>query len=201
MPTFIPQWSTPIFLTLYSNVHTKNHTLRLDSQVSRCIYKTVLNLTQFWVNLLSRYILIVLKTKDICEALNIKRHHLRAWTDTLKPYCNQSTQERSARKFDTGDLLFFAVIQHIESKFGVSTLALSDVSQCIHDTIRSPRIMNTHELIFLDIDSKKCLIADRLNMGVEGLLINIAPAKNVVCEFLGVMPTQSQLHLGLARVS
>jgi len=145
--------------------------------------------------------LIVLKTKDICAALNIKRHQLRAWTDVLPPYCNQHTQERSARKFDTGDLMFFATIKHIEDKFGITIPVLSDMSKSIYDTIRNPRVMSNQELIFIDIESKKCIFADTLEQKAEGLLIDTTHAKNLVCGFLGLMPTQSELHLGLARVS
>jgi hypothetical protein len=153
------------------------------------------------VSLLSRLNLIVLKTKDICEALKIKRHQLRAWTEALQPYCNQSTQERSARKFDTGDLLFFAVIQYVERKFGISISVLSEASQSLNDLIRSPRIMNDKEVIFLDIESKRYLMADTVEQGVEGIYIDSSKAKKLVCNFLGVIPNQSQFYLGLAKVS
>jgi hypothetical protein len=142
-----------------------------------------------------------LKTKDICAALGIKRHHLRTWTDALQPYCVQCTQERSARKFDTGDLLFFATIKHIEDKFGIPVPALSEISKSIYDTIRSPRIMSNQELIYLDFESSSCDFADSLEQKTEGLLIDTTSAKNLVCGFLGLIPTQSELHLGLARVS
>ncbi|TMO41923.1 MULTISPECIES: hypothetical protein [unclassified Pseudoalteromonas] len=149
----------------------------------------------------SQAVLIVLKTKDICSALTIKRHHLRMWTDTLQPYCSQNTQERSARKFDTGDLMYFATIKHIEDKFGIPVSKLSDISKSIYDTIRSPRIMSSQELIYLNFESNKCLFADSLEKKAEGLLIDTTCVKNLVCEFLGLIPKQSELHLGLTRVS
>ncbi len=143
----------------------------------------------------------VLKTKDICEALDIKRHQLRAWTDALAPYSNQTTHARSARRFDTGDLMFFATVQHIEKKFGLSISVFAKLSQCIYDTIRAPRTINDNERIFLDINSQRYLIADTLDTHAEGVLINIAPVKKLVGDFLGLTPTQEQIHFGLAKVS
>lgn len=123
------------------------------------------------------------------------------WTDTLQPYCNHNTQERSARKFDTGDLLFFATIKHIEDKFGIPVSGLSDISKSLYDTIRSPRILSNQELIYLNFDTNKCLFADSIETKAEGILIDTTCAKNLVCGFLGLIPTQSELHLGLTRVS
>jgi hypothetical protein len=145
--------------------------------------------------------LTVLKTKDICEALDLKRHQLRAWTDALAPYSKQTTHARSARRFDTGDLLFFATVQHIEKKFGLSISVFAKLSQCIYDTVRSPRTINDHERIFLDINSQRCFITDTLDDNAEGILIDIAPVKKLVSGFLGLTPTQEQMHFGLAKVS
>lgn len=90
----------------------------------------------------------------------------------MLPYCNQSTQERSARKFDTGDLLFFATIKHIEGKFGIPASALSEISKSIYDTIRSPRIMSDQQLIYLDFESNSCAFTDSLEKKTKGLLID-----------------------------
>ena len=54
--------------------------------------------------------------------------------------------------------------------------------------------MNDQEVIFLDIDNKRCLMADAVEKDVEGIFIDSTTAKNLVCNFLGVIPTQFQLH-------
>jgi hypothetical protein len=145
--------------------------------------------------------LITLKTKDICEALGIKKHQLRACTDLLEPFSSMGTNERSARKYDTGDLLFFAVVFQLESEFGLSIRSMSKYSRSLYETLRSPKNLGKIDRIFVDIESNACSWAEERLLVEQGIVFDPSKAERVVCEYLGVMPSQSNLQFGFSLVS
>ncbi len=143
---------------------------------------------------------VTLKTKDLCEALSIGRHQLRIWTDTLAPYSAQTTKARSARCYDPADLLFFAVIKHIDDIFGLAVQSMARFSNDLYVCIREPQSLTIQPYIFINIVNNQCERLD-LNMSSrEGIIVDIQPAQLRVCQFLGLSPQQSQLQLGLVKV-
>jgi len=143
---------------------------------------------------------ITLKTKDLCEALGVGRHQLRAWTDTLPPYSEQKTKARSARRYEPADLLFFSVIKHISEVFGLTPNAMARFSNELYVCVREPQSLTNETLFFISVTDNKC---ERLNMNMvsrEGFIVDIQPAYSLACQFLGLSPQQSQLQLGLVKV-
>ena len=143
---------------------------------------------------------VTLKTKDLCEALSIGRHQLRVWTDMLPPYSVQKTKARSARCYDPADLLFFAVIKHIDDVFGLTLQSMARFSNELYFCIREPQSLTGQSYIFISVADDKC---ERLSINMssrEGIIVDIQSAQLRVCQFLGLSPQQSQLQLGLVKV-
>ncbi|PCJ99984.1 MAG: hypothetical protein COA45_03995 [Zetaproteobacteria bacterium] len=144
---------------------------------------------------------ITLKTKDICEALEIGRHQLRAWTDTLPPYCYRKTKERSAYRYDSVDLVYFAVIKHIINNFGLSLSYIGGFSDALYSCIREPQSLTSHSFIFISEQGRKCGRLNPDGVNVEGLIVDLQPAQTLVYQFLGLPSQQTQLQLGLVKVN
>ncbi len=145
--------------------------------------------------------IITLKTKDICGALSVGRHQLRAWTNDLLPYRLQQTKERSARRFQPADLLFFAVIKHLTEEFGLSLSFIERFSAELYECIREPHSLIAENFLFISNSGYKCEKLDKDNVVGEGIVVDIHLAQDVVCRFLGLSTRQTQLQLGLVKVN
>lgn len=145
--------------------------------------------------------MITLKTKDICEALGIKKHQLRSWTESLEPFSSMSTNERSARKYDTGDLLFFAVVFQLERNFGLSLKSIMKFSLSLYETLHAPKKVEQRRNIFVDIEKSDCKWLNGSMSPRQGIVFDTTEAEAVVCKFLGVTPSQSNLQFGFSLVS
>lgn len=143
---------------------------------------------------------IILKTKDICEALSIGRHQLRIWTDTLPPYNKQQTTARSARRYDSADLLFFAVVKHLEDTFTLSPQAISRFSSELNRAIRQPQGLTTHSYLFISAEKNECKRLENSITPQEGIIVDVKSAQMLVCKFLGISVQQPELQLGLVKV-
>tara|TARA_R110001592_G_scaffold319724_4_gene597508 strand:- start:3846 stop:4292 length:447 start_codon:yes stop_codon:yes gene_type:complete len=144
---------------------------------------------------------IKIKTKDICDALGVGRHQLRSWTDTLAPYCDRETKERSASRYDSGDLLFFAAIQHISETFGVSLSYMARFSESLYSCIREPKGLTDTPFVFISDKSHKCERLRSSKVDQEGVLVDLQIAQNLVYQYLGLSTQQTQLQLGLVKVN
>ncbi|MFC1750512.1 MerR family transcriptional regulator [Pseudomonadota bacterium] len=143
---------------------------------------------------------VVLKTKDICEALSIGRHQLRIWTDILSPYNKQQTKARSARHYTPADLLFFAVINHLEDTFGLTPQVISRFSNELSSCIREPQSLVIDTFFFINVEKNVCERLDNRVSAKEGIIVDIKPAQMLVCEFLGLSVQQPQFQFGLVKV-
>ncbi len=144
---------------------------------------------------------ITIKTKDICDALNIGRHQLRAWTNTLAPFCNRETKARSAYRYDSADLLYFALIKHITENFGLSLPFISRFSEKLYSCIREPRSLARPPFLFISEQGNCCEQLSLEKIDREGFIIDVTLAQTLVYQFLGLSPQQAQLPLGLVEVS
>ena len=145
---------------------------------------------------------IKITTKDICAALDIGRHQLRSWTDILTPFSKRITKERSACRYDFGDLLFLAVIKHIHCSLGISLPFIAEFSESLYDCIREPQDIAASPFVFINIREKNCvrMLSDKILH--EGILVDLLPAQEQVYKFLGISAQQqAQLQLGLVKVN
>lgn len=144
---------------------------------------------------------ITLKTKDICDALAIGRHQLRTWTGTLPPYCRRTTKARSAFRYDSADLLYFALIKHLTENFGLSLSFVARFSEALYSCVRVPQSLTLHPFIFIGDQGSTCIRSNLDNIDREGFIVNLQPAQTLVYQFLGLSPQQTQLQLGLMKVN
>lgn len=143
---------------------------------------------------------ITLKTKDICEALNIGRHQLRTWVDNLPPYANHPKAERSASRYTPADLLNFAVIKHLTEQYALSLPFLSKCSESLYSCIREPQSLTSGRFVFITAHgtSHFTIALDRVLQ--EGIVVDLRPPQALVYQYLGISPQQAQLQLGLVKV-
>lgn len=131
--------------------------------------------------------------KDVCLALGgISRSRIHAWTQ-FKPFSLIETSERSARRFNSADLLTLAVIQSLEDTFGLRSRQLSMFSQGIHQYLSEPRAIKPVEMVFIRLCDGQVL---PLNMADEaGYILDMAWERDRINIFLGVLSPQGQLPL------
>lgn len=131
--------------------------------------------------------------KDVCLALGgISRSRIHVWTQ-FKPFSLIETSERSARRFNSADLLTLAVIQSLEETFGLRSRQLSMFSQGIHQYLSEPRAIKPVEMVFIRLCDGQVL---PLNMADEaGYILDMAWERDRINIFLGILSPQGQLPL------
>ncbi|MCU7940859.1 MAG: hypothetical protein KZQ74_01405 [gamma proteobacterium symbiont of Bathyaustriella thionipta] len=143
---------------------------------------------------------ITLKTKDICEALEVGRHQLRSWVDNLAPYSNRTKKERSACKYDSSDLLYFSVVKHMIEKFSLPLSFIAGFSEALYFCIREPQSLTSHPFIFITDQGESCTRITLDKVSQEGIVVDLQPAQLHIYQFLGLSTQQTQLQLGLMGV-
>jgi len=138
---------------------------------------------------------IQLTTKDVCYAINVPRHVLRRWVLNLSPFSEADTRARSARRFDAGDLLFFAVVHQLETEYGLCLDGLQRISKGIMSFLKGPHAMV--RFVFLDLESGQVdPLGDRMSPRA-GLVVDLDPAYRLVAHYLGWPGDSRQLPLNL----
>lgn len=133
--------------------------------------------------------------KDVCRALGgVSRSRIHTWTQ-LEPFSDADTLERSARKFNSADLLTLATLQTLEDSFGLRGRQLANFSKKIHQYLAEPKTISTVELIFIRLSDGQILSAHIDNINEPGYIIDIAKERERINIFLGVQPYQTQLPL------
>ena len=138
---------------------------------------------------------IQLTAKDVCEALNVPRHTLRRWVESLSPFLEADIRARSARRYDAGDLLFFAVVQQLETQYGLRLGALQRISDSMLDFLKGPRTMVRFVFIYLQSGQ-----LEPLGNGIPlqaGFVVDLDPAYRLVAHYLDWPDDSGQLPLGL----
>lgn len=145
---------------------------------------------------------IILKAKDICDALDLKRHQLRSWIKQLAPYSQRELKERSAAKYDSADLLYFSVVKHLIEKFHLPLSSISGFSESLYVCMREPQSLGAEQFIFISRqqDEKTCVRLSLDKISNEGIAVNLQAAQSRVYQFLGLPPQQTHLQLGLMGV-
>ena len=144
---------------------------------------------------------IKITTKDICTALELGRHQLRSWTETLAPYSQRETKERSASRYDFGDLLFFAVVKHIHDSFGISIQFIAGLSESLYTCVREPQDPDLSPFVFISVNANRCVRVIPEEISQEGIVVDLQPAQAQIYKYLGISTQQqAQLQLGLVKV-
>jgi len=145
---------------------------------------------------------IKITTKDICTALELGRHQLRSWTEALAPYALRETKERSASRYDFGDLFFFAVVKHIHDSLGISIQSIAGFSESLYSCVREPQDPDSTPFVFISVSAHECIRVISEEVTQEGIIVDLQPAQTQVYKFLGISTQQqAQLQLGLVKVN
>jgi hypothetical protein len=143
--------------------------------------------------------MLKLTVKDICAALGVPRHRVRAWTQ-LPPFRDQPTNARSARRFDILELLLMAILQSLEDNYGIRHSALEKAAPAIMRFLSRPRDSNDGDSAYLDISSWQMQpVTPELALHA-GLIIDVERERERVVKFLGLGPVQGELLLGPVTV-
>ncbi len=139
--------------------------------------------------------MLKLTAKDVCAALGVQKHRVRAWT-SLPPFHHRPTRARSARHFDTLDLLLMAILQSLEDVHGIRPSALEKVAAALMRFLSQPRGLHSGTIAHLDVSTWEVHLVTSKSVLRPGLIIDVQQERNRVAEFLGVRHVQRELPLG-----
>jgi hypothetical protein len=139
--------------------------------------------------------MLKLTVKDICAALDVPRHRIRAWTQ-LSPFRDRPTYARSARRFDTLDLLLMAILQSLEDAYGIRTASLAQVAPAVMRFLTQPRGTHSNAIAYLDISTWEVKPVTPDLILQAGLIIDIERERDRIAAFLGLRHMQGEFHLG-----
>lgn len=143
--------------------------------------------------------MLKLTAKDICAALGVQKHRVRAWTK-LPPFLHRPTRARSARRFDTVDLLLMAILQSLEDIHGIRPSALEKIAAALMRFLSQPRGLHFGTVAYLDVATWEIHPVTSKFTLRPGLIIDVQQERNRVAEFLGVRHVQGELPLGPVAV-
>lgn len=141
---------------------------------------------------------LYITAKSIREALDVKPHQLRRWLEALPPYVNQHTEERSARRFTAGDLIFLALVQELETRYGLTLSAISRFSRSLYTVVHGPK--RYQRFIFLELENNACHPIEEMPPASAGFVLDLEPAHIRVANVFSIPTSQSELFLGLTEV-
>lgn len=137
--------------------------------------------------------MLKLTRKDICAALQVPEHRIRAWMGRL-PFKVQSTAARKARIFDVTDLVLLAIAQTLEDKYHLSGDGLDNILPALNIFLRQPQ--RSTGMLFINIQNWNIEIATPEICQESGIWIDIVPDQDRVACYLGLTPEQTELALG-----
>lgn len=143
--------------------------------------------------------MIKLTRKDVCAALDVPQHRIRAWMDR-EPFVSRSSAARKARLFDTTDLLLLATAQTLEDRFKLKNEALDQILPALNTFLLRPQRSGSG-LILIDINDGSVKAASALDDLHPGFLLDLSPERERVMRYLGMAPVQGELGLGLLPVN
>lgn len=143
--------------------------------------------------------MIKLTRKDVCAALDVPQHRIRAWMER-EPFVSRSSAARKARLFDTTDLLLLAVAQTLEDRYRLRNEGLDRMLPALNAFLLRPQRSGSG-LILVDLDNGVVKTASALDDLCPGLLIDLIPERERVMRYLGLTPVQGELGLGLLPVN
>ena len=139
--------------------------------------------------------MIKLTVKDICAALGVPKHRVRAWSQ-LPPFRDRPTHARSARHFNTLDLLLMAILQSLEDAYGIRPSSLAQAAPAIMRFLSRPRGTHYDAIAYLDVSNWEVEPVTPESILGAGLIIDVERERDRVAEFLGLRHVQRELPLG-----
>jgi len=143
--------------------------------------------------------MLKLTRKDICAALEVPEHRIRAWMG-LKPFSTQSTAARKARAFDVTDLILLAIAQTLEDNYHLKNDGLDHILPALNAFLRRPQSGNQSNMLFINTQNWTVQTTTSDVIYETGILIDILPAQERITQYLGLTPAQSELALGLLPI-
>ena len=143
--------------------------------------------------------MLKLTRKDICAALEVPEHRIRAWMGR-KPFSTQSTAARKARAFDVTDLILLAIAQTLEDKYHIKGDGLDYILPALNNFLRRPQSSNQSSMLFINTQNWTVQTAIPDIIYETGILIDVLPDQERITRYLGLTPAQSELALGLLPI-
>ncbi len=140
--------------------------------------------------------MLKLTRKDICAALQVPEHRIRAWM-SRQPFNAHSTAARKARAFDVTDLILLAIAQTLEDKYHLRGDGLDNILPALNSFLRRPQHSNDSGMLFINAQNWSIQAATPEIYQKPGLVIDILPDQERVTRYLGLTPAQAELALGL----
>jgi len=141
-----------------------------------------------------------LTRKDICAALQVPEHRIRAWM-ARQPFKARSTAARKARAFDVTDLILLAITQTLEDKYHLKGNGLDSILPALNNFLRRPQYSNESGMLFINTQNWSIQTATPEIYREPGIVIDILPDQERVTRYLGLTPAQAELALGLLPMS
>ena len=142
--------------------------------------------------------MLKLTRKDICSALQVPEHRMRAWMER-EPFKSRATSARKARVFDTTDLTLLAIAQTLEDRYKLRGDGLDKILPGLNTHLRGPQSAK-EGYIFINICDWNIQDASSGTYLEPGLLIDVLPDQERVTRYLGLTQPQAELALGLRPV-
>ncbi len=144
--------------------------------------------------------MLKLTAKDVCAALGVPKHRVRVWA-SLPPFSARPTRARSARRFDTADLLLMAILQSLEDTYGMRPSYLEQAATALMQFLSQPRGINSGAVAYLDVSNWEVQPIAAKSSLRAGLLIDVQRERDRVAKFLGLKHVQGELLLGPVAVA
>lgn len=149
---------------------------------------------------------VKLTAKDVCELTGWSRDQLRGVLEELPPYRDWKSSERVARQFSASDLMFFALVAHLEQTICLRRSAIQQVALALRELLSKPVALNNDGIVFIGLTPPRVEFLAGSPPSESGILVRLAPVARRVHEFFGVHVVegphkQVTLKLGPAVVS
>lgn len=123
---------------------------------------------------------------DICSALGVQKHDVRAWL-RLPPYRERQVKARSARKFTQTELVYFALITQLHIELGMSPRALARSTAALHELVMSR--LEPHKVILINVQLGTAAYLGAGAPAASGVVLAVTPAIERVQNYLlGELP-------------
>lgn len=144
---------------------------------------------------------IVLTRRHILDALEVKPHVFRKWTERLEPYRSQPTKVRVSREFNRRDLLFFCVIKSLITDFEMSIDVIGRFSGSLAECLAKPTSAVSPGCLFIQAGSS--VVAPlRTQASESGTVIELTRHIHTCNAFFDTDETeQASLPFGLTDMS
>lgn len=141
----------------------------------------MLKLAQIWVRRAQFTTSARFTVADLCGALGVKKHDVRAWLH-LPPYRAQAVKARSARKFTQTELVYFALVAQLHIDLGISPRVVARCTAALHELVLSR--LEPHKVILINVHLGTAAYFGASAPAESGVIIAVAPAIERIQNYL-----------------